>query len=86
VDPGDGGSTDMEPAGIRGGATQLDRGAGRRLPIDEAAREARTFPERLARRVAAFQAHSNGRPPTRHAREVRRVLTAIFPEGMARTV
>jgi hypothetical protein len=72
-------ATEAAAAGVWGGSTEWDRRAVRHLPREDAAAELeRTFPERLAQRVAAFQAaHSNGHPPTLRVREVRRVLVGI---------
>ncbi len=73
---GEGVATEAAAAGVWGGSTEWDRRGVRHLPPDEAAAELeRTFPERLARRVAAFHAaYSNGHRPPRYFQEVRRML------------
>lgn len=70
--------TEAPAAGIWAGSVEWDRRAVRHLPQREAAQELeRTFPERLARRVEAFQAHQDGRPAKGHVLEVRRMLVGI---------
>jgi hypothetical protein len=61
VDLSEGAATEAPSAGVWGGTTEYDRRAVRHLPRKDAAQELkRTFPERLALRVAAFQAaHAN---------------------------
>jgi hypothetical protein len=81
-----GSSTGAPASGVWAGTTLGDRRKVRRLPRAEAAELLeREFPERLARRVAAFQRrHANGHRPHWRAREVRRRLVGIAAAGVER--